>query len=308
MSVMSRNPVRVLRQLPVRVGNLMRDWKRMVNSRPTLREYFAEFFGAFMIILFGAGVECQVRLHYRENGYKEAFGNYLSCRLAWATGVALGAWVSGGISGAHINPAVTIALTAFRGFSPRKAPAYILSQVLGCASATFVVYAMYAHSIARFEGGDMRTVVGPHSTAGLFITKPLAFIPLLTAYFTEFVATAALIFFVLAFCDFDNWAPPSGTLPVGLFLAVLGIGSSLGSNTGYALNPARDTGPRLALSLLGYGAGVWKHDDAYWFFGPWLSTVAGALFGAFLYDAFLYQGIDSWMNGERVPEEPIHIE
>ncbi|WFD22051.1 hypothetical protein MEQU1_000713 [Malassezia equina] len=227
-----------------------------------------EFWGSFMILLFGAGVECQVRLHYNDNDVSGAFGTYLSCRLAWACGVALGAWASGGISGA-----VTVAMALFRGFPWRKASRYIVAQVLGCAFGAWVVYMVYQESILSFEGGLPHSVSGMRSTAGLFFTRPASSISLLTAYMTETVATATLLFLVLAFGDTGNWAIPKGSMPVGLFMAVLAIGSSLGSNTGYALNPARDTGPRLVLYLLGYGKDVWTHDGGYWFFGGWCSTL-----------------------------------
>jgi len=223
-------------------------------------------------------------------------GNYLSCRLAWAGGVALGAWVAGGISGAHINPAVTLALGAFRGFPPRKIPGYLLAQTLGCMVGALLIYFLYRFGITEYEGSLARTVHGPHATGGLFFTMPLPFVPLATAYVTEAVATGTLLFLVLAFMDQDNWGLRRGSLPVGLFFAILGIGSSLGANTGYALNPARDLGPRLALCFLGYGWDVWTHDRVYWFWGPVLSTVLGGLLGTFLYDVLLYTGEDSWVN------------
>lgn len=270
----------------------------------------SEFWGSFMILLFGAGVECQVRLHYNDNDVNGAFGTYLSCRIAWGCGVALGAWASGGISGGtyqrdlrqvisilvrwlYSPAAVTVAMALFRGFSWKRATRYIVAQILGCAFGSLVVYMLYRESILSFEGGLPHSVSGMRSTAGLFFTRPAPSISLLTAYMTEAIATATLLFLVLAFGDTGNWAIPKGSMPVGLFLTVLGIGSSLGSNTGYALNPARDSGPRLVLYLLGYGNDVWTHDGGYWFFGGWCSTLLGACLGVLLYDLCLYDGKDS---------------
>ena len=222
-------------------------------------------------------------------------GTYLSCRLTWACGVALGAWACGGISGGHINPAVTIPMCIFRGFSWRKGCKYIVAQTLGCAFGAFVVYMLYRDSILVYEGGLPHAVSEIYLTAGLFITRPFPIISLMRAYMTELLATAALLFLVLAMSDHGNWSVRRGTMHVGLFFVILAIGSSLGSNTGYALNPARDTGPRIVLTLLGYGSEVWTHDGAYWFFAGWVSTIAGGLLGVFLYDAFLYEGEDSWV-------------
>lgn len=112
-------------------------WARF---RHVWREEFAEFLASFFIILFGAGVEAQVKLHYGAQGDA---GTHLSCRLAWAAGVALAGWVGGGISGGHCNPTVTVVLAIFRGFPKRKVPGFIIAQVLGCAVAGLVVYANY---------------------------------------------------------------------------------------------------------------------------------------------------------------------
>lgn len=112
-------------------------WARF---RHIWREEFAEFLSSFFIILFGAGVEAQVKLHYGALGNA---GTHLSCRLAWAAGVALSGWVGGGISGGHCNPTVTIVLSIFRGFPKRKVPGFIIAQVLGCAVAALVVYSNY---------------------------------------------------------------------------------------------------------------------------------------------------------------------
>lgn len=231
-----------------------------------------------------------------------AFGTYLSCRLTWACGVALGAWVCGGISGGHINPAVTIALCLFRGFSWREAKRYIVAQVLGCAFGALVVYMLYHDSILMYENGFPHAVTGERSTAGLFITRPNSIISLGCAYGTELVATAALLFLVLALGDQGNWGTPRGTLPFGLFVAVLAIGSALGSNTGYAMNPARDTGPRLVLAALGYGTELWTHDGAYWFFGGWVATICGGILGVGLYDLCLYEGEDTVMQHVNEPQ------
>lgn len=184
-------------------------------------------------------------------------------------------------------------MRVLRRFPERKVLSYIVAQVLGCFVAALVVYALYHDSIAVFEGGAARTVVGPRATAGLFVTFPSALIARSTAYMTELVGTATLLFLVAAMGDQGNWALRRGTMPIGLFFAVLAIGSALGYNTGYALNPARDLGPRLALMLLGYGKELWTHDGAYWLFGPVLAPVVGGLLGVGLYDAFLYTGDDS---------------
>ena len=215
-----------------------------------------------------------------------AFGNYLQARFAWAAGVALAVWVSGGISGGHCNPSVTLALALFRGFPVRKVPSFILAQIAGATAASLVIYANYYYSIAAY----------PASVEPFFFTFPSRLLPARAAFGSEFLASATLLAIVFALGDKANLSPPKGTQPVAMFLALLAIGSSLGANTGYAINGARDTGPRIALWLVGYGSKVFTHDRFYFVWAPWVGSMAGAATGAALYDAFLYTGRDSPFN------------
>lgn len=256
-----------------------------------------EFWGTFLILLFGAGVECQVRLNYHSSDIGGNAGDFLQCRLTWAAGVSLAVWMSGGISGGHCNPTVTLALAAFRGFPLRRVPSFLISQVAGATLASLVVYLNYMTSISEYEGGsDVRTIRGPHATAGLFFTLPAAHLPYAGAFYTEALASATLLAIVFALADKSNLAPPKGTQPFAMFLALLAIGSALGINTGYAMNGARDTGPRIALAMVGYGREVFTHDDCYWLWAPWIGATVGGLLGAGIYDAFLYTGRDSPLN------------
>ncbi|KAF6767101.1 Major intrinsic protein [Kalmanozyma brasiliensis GHG001] len=270
-------------------------WARL---RHLYREELAEFFGTLLILLFGAGVECQVALHYHTETRDAAYGSYLSARLAWASGVALAVWVSGGVSGGHCNPSVTIALALFRGFPRRKVVPFIIAQTLGATVGSLLVYANNITNIDRFNSG-LRTVKGLGSTAGMFFSMPAPELSYPQAMYSEFLATAVLLFVVFALADSANLKPPQGTQPFAMFITLLAIGSSLGYNTGYAINGARDTGPRIALWLVGYGAEVWTHDSWYWAWNPWLSSVLGGVVGAATYDAFLYTGVDSPVNRPR---------
>lgn len=255
-----------------------------------------EFWGAFLILLLGAGVECQVRLNYHSPDIGGNAGDFLQCRLTWAAAVALAGWMAGGVSGGHCNPTVTLALTMFRGFPVRKVPGFIFAQLLGAMMGSFAAYLNYMTSIADYEGGSMRTVFGPHATAGLFFTLPAARLPYAGAFFNEALASAVLVAVVFALADNSNLAPPRGTQPFAMFLTLLAIGAALGVNTGYSMNGARDTGPRIALAILGYGSEVFTHDYCYWIWAPWVAAIFGGLLGASVYDAFLYTGRDSPFN------------
>ena len=164
----------------------------------------------------------------------------------------LGVYASG-ISGAHINPAVTFANCIFRKFPWRKFPTYALAQILGAMCASGVVYANYKSAIDTFEGGvGIRTVPGysPNASAGIFCTYPAEFMTKTGQFFSEFIASAMLMFLIYALKDDGNIGAGPLT-PLGLFFVIFGIGACFGWETGYAINLARDFGPRLMSYFLG---------------------------------------------------------
>jgi len=270
-------------------------WSR---TRHLLREPLSEFFGVFILILFGDGVVAQVTL---SNGTK---GSYQSISWGWGIGVMLGVYASG-ISGAHINPAVTFANCVYRRHPWRKFPIYLVAQILGAFIASGVVYANYKSAIDVFEGGaNIRTVPGysNHSTAGIFSTYPAEFMTRTGQFFSEFIASTILMFCIYALQDNGNLGAGNLT-PLGLFFVIFGIGACFGWETGYAINLARDFGPRLMSYCLGYGTNVWKAGNHY-FWVPMVAPFFGCLFGGWLYDMFLFTGESPintpWMGFKRV--------
>ncbi|KAF4577074.1 hypothetical protein EYR36_005061 [Pleurotus pulmonarius] len=262
-------------------------------TRDMIREPVAEFIGTAILIVFGNGVNCQVVLSGVSGVASSAKGDYLSINFGWAIGTALGVWVSGGISGGHINPAVTIALATWRDFPWRKVPAYVFAQVMGGLAGAALVYANYYHAINIFEGGSgVRTL----NTAGLFSTYALDYLSNVSCFFSEVLATAVLLIVVLAIGDKRNCPPPAGLAPLVLFLLILGIGASLGMQTGYALNPARDLGPRLLTAMAGYGKAVFTFRNQYWLWCPIMGPIVGAQLGTIFYDIFIFEGNESLIN------------
>lgn len=176
----------------------------------------------------------------------------------------LGVYASG-ISGAHINPAVTFANCVFRKFPWRKFPIYVVAQILGAMCASAVVYGNYKSAIDVFEGGpNIRTVPGfsETATAGIFCTYPAAFMTRTGMFFSEFIASTILMFCIYALKDDGNIGAGPLT-PLGLFFVIFGIGACFGWETGYAINLARDFGPRLVSYMLGYGHEVWSAGGYY---------------------------------------------
>ncbi|KAF2768627.1 aquaporin [Teratosphaeria nubilosa] len=256
-------------------------WPR---TRRVFREAFSEFMGTFILIMFGDGVVAQVLLSDGEKG------NYQSISWGWGLGVMLGVYTAG-YSGAHLNPAVTLSNCVFRRFPWKKFPIYALSQVLGAMTAAAVVYANYKSAIEFYEGGKGILTVPGYSdtaTAGIFCTYPAAFLTKTGQFFSEFIASGLLMFLIYALKDDANLGA-GNLVPLGLFFVIFGIGACFGWETGYAINLARDFGPRLVSYMIGYGPNVWRAGD-YYFWVPMVAPFCGAFIGGLLYDVLLFTG------------------
>jgi MIP family channel proteins len=252
-----------------------------------LREALAEFLGTFVLIAFGVGVVAQVVLS------GEASGVYLSINLAWGLAVTFGCYVAGGVSGAHLNPAVTMALAVHRGFPWAKVGPYVLGQFAGAFAASLVVYLTYYEAINAFDGG-VRQVTGPLATAGIWATYPQAFLSTFPGGFIDqVVGTALLMCVIFAIADKRNASPPAGLAPVIVGLLVVAIGMTFGYNAGYAINPARDLAPRLFTAIFGWGSEVFRAGNAWWWV-PVVAPVIGAILGGWVYDLLV---------GRRFPKE-----
>ncbi|TEY39398.1 hypothetical protein BOTCAL_0459g00040 [Botryotinia calthae] len=221
-------------------------------------------------------------------------GNEATTDWAWGLASMLGIYIAGGISGAHLNPAISIMLWIYRGFPLRKVPMYVLAQILGAFIAALISFGLYQTNIVEYGGTDLKT----GDTMGAFITYPrYAWINASTSFFTEFVGTAILAVAVLALGDDMNAPPGAGMSAFILGLVITVLSMAFGYNTGAALNPSRDLGPRLALAALGYGKDLFT--DVYWIWGNWCAPILGAIFGAFLYDAAIFAGGESPVNYPR---------
>jgi glycerol uptake facilitator protein len=236
------------------------------------REMAAEFAGTLVLILFGVGVVAQV--------VAGGIGNHDTIAWAWGIGVILGVYVSGRISGGHINPAVTFALALFRGFPWRKVGPYWLAQTAGAFVAALVVRWNYSEVLSRFDPGHTVKSQGVFSTLPGNGTLPVS---QWGGFRDQVIGTAILLFIVLALTDLRNQPPLANLTPVVVGLLVVAIGMAWGTDAGYAINPARDFGPRLAEFLTGYGS-AWRdqHGDLY-FWVPILGPLVGATVGAVLY-------------------------
>lgn len=236
-------------------------------------EITAEFFGTMILILFGVGVVAQVVTG-------EGLGGHDAIAWAWGLGVMLGVYVAARISGAHLNPAVTVALAVFRDFEWRKVLPYCLAQTAGAFVAALIVRWNYAALIDKIDPDH--TI----KTQGIFSTLPgngVGPVGTWGGFRDQVIGTAILLFLIFAITDVRNTAPGANLTPLIIGLLVVGIGMAWGSLAGYAINPARDFGPRLASYLTGYGTAFRDQYGALYFWVPIVGPLIGGLIGAAAY-------------------------
>ncbi len=250
-----------------------------MRQNKLMKECIAEFIGTGMLIFFGVGCVAALVVAGAKLGQWEI-------SVIWGLGVAMAIYVTGGVSGAHLNPAVTLALFTQKGFEKEKVIPFIISQIAGAFSSAALVYFMYRNLFTAFEknNGIVRGSVESLATAGIFSTYPNAALNNIQAFTVEFVITAVLMLTILALGDDKNSAPKSnlGPLIIGILIAI--IGASMGPLTGFAMNPARDFGPKLFAYFAGWGKVAFTGGLSNpYFWVPILGPVCGAQVGALIY-------------------------
>lgn len=240
------------------------------------RELFAEMLGTFVLITFGSAVVAQVILSGKNNG------EYLSINLGWGLAVTMGIYVAGGVSGAHLNPAVTFALAVKGDFAWRKVLPYALAQLIGAFAGAANTCFVYREAFNAFDGGH-RQIIGDKATAGIFATYPQPYLSTFGGLVDQIIGTALLLLVIRAIGDARNTAPTGNLAPLIVGLLVVVIGMCFGLNAGYAINPARDLGPRLFTALAGWGTDVFRVNN-HWFWVPIVGPLIGGVLGVTIYD------------------------
>ena len=236
-----------------------------------MSSFIAELTGTFLLILLGNGIVANVVLaKTKGNG-----AGFLAVTFGWAIAVFVGVYVSAAASGGHLNPAVTIALSAAGKFDWAHVPMYIAAQFAGAMLGAITVWLAYKK---HFDATDDAA-----SKLAVFCTSPAIHAPIYNLI-TEIIGTMALVLGVLFIKLPANSLVALDFLPVALL--VLGIGLSLGGPTGYAINPARDAGPRIIHSILP----IPNKGSSHWNYGwiPVIGPVAGGLLAVVIFN--LLQG------------------
>ncbi|MFC4076473.1 MIP/aquaporin family protein [Salinithrix halophila] len=260
-------------------------------------ECLSEFLGTFILIFVGCGTVAGLVLNKVDLGQWEL-------SLIWGLAVTMAIFVTGAVSGTHINPAVTITLAVFRGFPARKVVPYILAQVVGAFAGAALVYGLYRKAFEQFEqaGNIVRGAAESVKTAGIFSTYPAPFLTNLDAFFVEFCITALLLIVILAVTDDRNplFVPLQNVGPFIIGLTVAMIGGSFGNLTGFALNPARDFGPKLFAWVAGWDS-IGLPGPAGYAWVPVVAPILGGLAGALIYDLMVRRYLAA---SQRVPSGP----
>ncbi|MGH3097988.1 MAG: MIP/aquaporin family protein [Streptosporangiales bacterium] len=265
----------------------------------TWGECLAEFMGTFVLLVIGDGSVAMTVAALPGSGRTEGpttfflgAADWLLIGWGWAFAVAFGVYVAGGVSGAHINPAVTLAFAVRRKFPWYKVGPYIVAQVVGAFVGAALVYAVYHDAITAFEQASKPP---GHNIASfsIFATFPAPYFdgfagPLID----QIVGTGLLLLFIVALIDTRNTAVAANLGPLLIGFAVAAIGMTFGANAGYAINPARDFGPRVFAWLAGWGDLALPGSSAsggysnYWWV-PIVGPFIGGVLGVLAYDLFI---------------------
>lgn len=251
----------------------------MSPSKRFFGELISEFIAVLIIIAFGDSVAAMYVL-YDPSPYANA---YWGVAIVWGLGVTIAIYVTGAVSGTHANPAVSISLALFRGFSWRKVPFYCVAQVAGGFAGAALVYLNFAPVIDHYNAVHHFSRELDGGGSGVFFTHPGLAVTPLHSLIVQIVLTALLLLGIFAVtCHYNTMAPQanSGAIIIGLIVAA--IGASSGYLDAWAINPARDFGPRLFAWCAGWGPSAIPAPGNYWWV-PIIGPITGGILGAGIY-------------------------
>lgn len=251
-------------------------------SRKLMGACLAELLGTMLFVLIGIGSVAVLVATQTEVSYWEM-------AIVWGLAVSLGVFISASVSGGHLNPAVTIGLAAWKKFPWSQVVPYIVSQVVGAFLAAAVAYLLFQSNIAVFEQANeiVRGTASGAGSVGIFCTAAGANVSMLNAFFVEFLLTGILMLVILSVTDGENAGAPTGGLAVvmiGLTVSVCGL--AFGTLTGFAMNPARDFGPRLFTMLAGWGTTA-LGTNMYGLIVPIFAPILGAVCAGGIYEKLI---------------------
>ncbi len=258
-------------------------------------EMLAEFLGTMVLLAFGAGVVAVAVVGLTESGRTlvifQGAGGWLLITWGWAMAVVFGIYVAGGVTGAHLNPAVTLAFAVKGDFPWKKVIPYWIAETAGAFAGAAIVYLDYYKAIDAWNVAhkvSSYAAPGGATTFSIFATFPAQYFGsnMIGPFIDQIIGTFFLLLFVLAVIDARNLAVRANLGPFIIGMAVAAIGMSYGVNAGYAINPARDFGPRLFCWLAGWGTNAFPGPHGY-FWVPIIGPLIGGPLAVFVYKWFI---------------------
>jgi MIP family channel proteins len=246
-----------------------------------MKEACAEFLGTFFLVLCGNGVMASITLGRlgQEATIVSAFG--------WGLSLGIGIWISGSISGGHLNPAVTTAMAVMRKCSWKKVIPYLVAQYLASFLAASAVFLVYHDGIAEFDLGTRQLPPSVNSTAQIFATYPKDSVSTGTLFADQVIGTCLLLIVICTATDSRSGRSESHLPGLIIGLGLTAIALAFGHNCGAPLNPARDFSPRFFTAIAGWGFDTFSFRNYTWFWIPIVAPHVGALLGVWLYDFFI---------------------
>ncbi|MBL7236187.1 aquaporin family protein [Novacetimonas hansenii] len=251
----------------------------MFTNRQFFGELISECLAVMIIVLIGDSVAAMYTL-YDPSPYKLS---YWGVCIVWGLGVTIAIYITGSVSGTHANPAVSISLALYRGFPWKKVLPYCVAQVMGGLIGAILVYTLYQPVIDHYNLAHHLDRAIDGGAAGVFFTHPGEFVTPMHAFADEVILTALLLFGIFAVtCEYNTQAPQANSSALIIGLLVASIGACAGYLEGWAINPARDFGPRLFCFLSGWKYSALPGPDNFWWV-PIVGPLCGGVIGAGAY-------------------------
>uniref|UniRef100_A0A1I7YD23 Aquaporin-9 n=1 Tax=Steinernema glaseri TaxID=37863 RepID=A0A1I7YD23_9BILA len=260
--------------------------KKLRISNEFARSVLCEFVCTTFLIYGGTAVTAQYVLS------RTRYNAYIGVTLGWGFSLVFAVQLGMRISGSHLNPAVSLFLFSFGKISFARFLAYTGAQMAGGFFGAALTYTTYYDALNAFDHGK-RYVTGPLATASIFATYPQPYLSMAGGIIDQIAGTVMLCICVSLITDKRNGIP-SWLQPLYIGLTIMLVGMAVGMNSGYAVNPARDFGPRLFTFCAGYGLKVFSYNNYCWFWIPIVAPLLGALIGSWAYQLFI---------GIHMPEE-----
>ncbi|XP_038606364.1 aquaporin-9 [Tachyglossus aculeatus] len=257
-------------------GKSKRTFKeKLVLKSRLAKESLSEFLGTLILIVLGCGSVAQAVLS------RGQLGSIVTINVGFAMAVVMAIYVAGGMSGGHINPAVSFAMCLSGRMTWLKLPFYMVAQFLGAFTGAALLFGIYYDALMAFAGGEL-LITGENATAFIFATYPAGYLSLANAFVDQVASTTFLILVILAIFDTRNLGVPRGLEPAVIGLLIVALACSLGLNSGCAMNPARDLGPRVFTAVAGWGLEVFTAGNHFWWI-PVVGPMVGAVLGVLVY-------------------------